>query len=233
MRARQAFRDVGRVLQIPIRTVDAASKLINPSADLGTNYQTQTRFRAMVDGNDLLKRCFELSQRIEGLPRHVSIHAAGIVLSSLPLVEVVPLMRLSDGASSIQYDMVNIERIGLIKIDFLGLRNLSIIDNISHQIPDFSINDIPYDDKATFDLIAKGQTVGLFQLESEGMTQLLVKMKPNRFMDIVDTIALYRPGPMENIPEYLKNRANPNQVKYLHKDLEELTKDTNGILIYQ
>lgn len=233
MRARQAFRDVGRVLQIPIRTVDAASKLINPSADLGTNYQTQTRFRAMVDGNDLLKRCFELSQRIEGLLRHVSIHAAGIVLSSLPLVEVVPLMRLSDGASSIQYDMVNIERIGLIKIDFLGLRNLSIIDNISHQIPDFSINDIPYDDKATFDLIAKGQTVGLFQLESEGMTQLLVKMKPNRFMDIVDTIALYRPGPMENIPEYLKNRANPNQVKYLHKDLEELTKDTNGILIYQ
>ena len=235
MRARQAFRDVARVLQIPIRSVDAASKLIQNTL-LYDNYLHQPRFKAMIDSSDLLSKCFELALRIEGLPRHVSIHAAGVVLSSKPLIEVVPLLRLDDGASSIQYDMINLERIGLIKIDFLGLRNLSIIDNISKKINEqrpFSINDIPYDDKKTFDLIGKGQTVGLFQLESDGMTQLLMKMKPYRFMDIVDTIALYRPGPMENIPDYLKNRANPQTVEYLHPDLEILTKETNGILIYQ
>lgn len=232
LRAKQAFRDVARVLQVPIRTVDAASKLIIETR-LDDNYKSQKRFKQMIDNSDLLTSVMELALRVEGLPRHVSIHAAGIVMSALPLKDVVPLIQLSDGSSSIQYDMTNIEGIGLIKIDFLGLRNLSIIDNISNQIPGFSINDIPYDDKASFDLISKGQTVGLFQLESTGMTQVLMKVKPRRFMDIVDTIALYRPGPMENIPTYLSNKENPSQIQYLHKDLEALTKDTNGILIYQ
>ena len=143
-------------------------------------------------------------------------------------------MEMNEVMRTIQYDMSHIESIGLIKIDFLGLRNLSIIDNIAKQIgPDFNIMKIPLDDKKTFDLIAKGETIGLFQLESEGMTNLLVKMKPTQFMDIVDTIALYRPGPMENIPLYLKNREHANSVQYLHPDLKAITKTTYGVLIYQ
>ena len=233
LRARQAFRDIARVLQVPVRIVDSASKLISYD-NLRDNYNHSKRFKAMIDASEQLTQVFKMAMRVEGLPRHASLHAAGLVMSSRKLLEIVPLMSMNEGLKSIQYDMHHIEKLGLIKIDFLGLRNLSIIDNIAHQIgPEFKIMQIPLDDKKTFDLIARGETIGIFQLESDGMTSLLVKMKPRQFMDIVDTIALYRPGPMENIPLYLKNRANPNAVEYLHDDLKKLTASTNGILIYQ
>lgn len=233
LRARQAFRDVGRVLQVPVRTVDGISKLIT-AADLKTNYQENQRFARSINESDTLKKTLELAVKVEGLFRHASLHAAGIVMSQRPLSEVVPVLEMNETMNTIQYDMTHIESIGLIKMDFLGLRNLSIIDNIAGQIgPDFNITKIPLDDQKTFDLIARGESIGLFQLESDGMTNLLVKMKPQRFMDIVDTIALYRPGPMENIPMYLKNRANPEAVQYIHPDLKALTQSTYGVLVYQ
>ncbi len=234
LRARQAFRDVARVLQIPIRLVGTGSKLINSQLTLLQNYNSSQRFASFIDSNDSLKACFDMAIRIEGLPRHASMHAAGIVMSQRPLKEVVPVMNLDDDIQTLQYDMHHLEELGLIKIDFLGLRNLSIIQNISKSIAsDFDIKSIPLDDEKTYKLIAKGMTTGIFQLESEGMTNLLMKMKPTRFTDIVDTIALYRPGPMENIPMYLKNRENPNLIEYLHKDLIPLTQSTFGVLIYQ
>lgn len=235
LKARQAFRDVARVLQVPIRKVDQATKLMN-QASLRDNYEQQGRLKTMIDTDPLLQDVFNLAIKVEGLPRHTSLHAAGIVMSKQPLLSVVPMMQMDDTTYCIQYDMVHIEKIGLIKIDFLGLRNLTIIDNISRQIKTtetFDIMTIPLDDKKTYDLIGRGETVGIFQLESEGMKKLLMKMKPYQFSDIVDTIALYRPGPMENIPLYLSARENPKSVKYLHPKLKEITELTYGVLIYQ
>ena len=232
MKARQAFRDVARVFQMPLYQVDKIAKLIS-SNDLMESYNNSSAMQRAIAESELNQKVFNYALKIEGLPRHSSVHAAGIVLSKKPLDEVVPYFIVDDLGSIIQFDMSHLEEMGLIKIDFLGLRNLSIIDNIRKDIPNLDIVNINLDDKKTFDLISRGETLGLFQLESDGMTQLLKDMKPNRFMDLVDAIALYRPGPMENIPLYLENRQNPDKIKYLHDDLEMISKTSYGILIYQ
>lgn len=236
LKARQAFRDTARVLQVPIRKVDQVSKLIDPLLDLRQNYNQNSRFKSLLQSENILTKTFELACSLEGMPRHTSTHAAGIVLSKKPLENVVPIIQLDSETKAVQYDMSRLESIGLVKIDFLGLRNLTIIDNISRQINEqepFDIMAIPLDDKKTYDLISRAETVGVFQLESDGMKALLKKVKPYKFSDIVDTIALFRPGPMENIPLYLENRAHPQNVKYIHEDLKKITESTNGILIYQ
>lgn len=232
MKARQAFRDVARVFQMPLYQVDKIAKLIS-SNDLMESYNNSSAMQRAIAESELNQKIFNYALKIEGLPRHSSVHAAGIVLSKKPLDEIVPYFIVDDLGSIIQFDMSHLEEMGLIKIDFLGLRNLSIIDNIRKDIPDLDIVNINLDDKKTFDLICRGETLGLFQLESDGMTQLLKDMQPNRFMDLVDAIALYRPGPMENIPVYLENRQNPDKIKYLHDDLEMISKTSYGILIYQ
>ncbi|QIK70110.1 DNA polymerase III subunit alpha [Erysipelothrix sp. HDW6C] len=235
LRARQAFRDVGRVLQIPIRSVDTGAKLISASY-LSENYENVPKFRTFINAEKSHQRCYQLALKVEGLMRHASVHAAGVVLSSTSLQDVVPILKMDEETQVTQYDMVHLEEIGLVKIDFLGLRNLTIIDNISKQINQtkpFNIMKIPLDDTKTFELLSQAETVGVFQLESDGMKALLRKLKPNRFMDIVDTIALYRPGPMENIPMYLSLREHPEQVTYLHPKLKEITESTHGILVYQ
>lgn len=236
LKARQAFRDTARVLQVPIRKVDQVSKLIDPMMGLRDNYNKNSRFKSLIQSEDLLKKTFELACKIEGMPRHTSTHAAGIVLSKKPLDVVVPVIQLDSETKAVQYEMSHLESIGLVKIDFLGLRNLTIIDNISRQINEseaFDIMSIPLDDQKTYELISRAETVGVFQLESDGMKALLKKVKPNKFSDIVDTVALFRPGPMENIPLYLENRDHPEKVKYIHDDLKRITESTNGILIYQ
>ncbi|UPU39696.1 hypothetical protein MX850_02865 [Erysipelothrix sp. Poltava] len=230
------FRDTARVLQVPIRKVDQVSKLIDPMMGLRDNYNKNSRFKSLIQSEDLLKKTFELACKIEGMPRHTSTHAAGIVLSKKPLDVVVPVIQLDSETKAVQYEMSHLESIGLVKIDFLGLRNLTIIDNISRQINEseaFDIMSIPLDDQKTYELISRAETVGVFQLESDGMKALLKKVKPNKFSDIVDTVALFRPGPMENIPLYLENRDHPEKVKYIHDDLKRITESTNGILIYQ
>ena len=236
LKARQAFRDTARVLQVPIRKVDQVSKLINPVMPLNQNYASNSKLRSLIDSESILMKTFELAGKIEGIPRHTSTHAAGIVLSKKCLESVVPVIQLDTETIAVQYDMNHLEAIGLVKIDFLGLRNLTIIDNISRQINEhepFDIMTIPLDDTKTFNLIAQAETVGIFQLESDGMKALLKKVKPRQFSDIVDTIALFRPGPMENIPLYLEYREHPEKVQYIHEDLKKITESTNGILIYQ
>lgn len=236
LKAKQSFRDAARVLQIPISKVNQVARLLS-NDKLETTYKKSSKLRMMIDGDELTKQAFDLAIRLEDKPRHVTVHAGGIVMSKQPLLDVCALYKVSEDVQCIQYDMTRIESIGLIKIDFLGIRNLTIISNIVDKIketnPQFDIKKIPLNDVDTFELLGNAETVGIFQLESDGMKSLLKRLKPQKFMDIVDANALFRPGPMENIPEYLRNRSNPSQIEYIHHDLQEITKNTYGVLIYQ
>lgn len=237
--AKQAMRDVGRVSHVPLSLIDRVGKSIPsaPKITIQNAYKESKTFRTLIDSSEQLQGVYKDAVLIEGFPRHVSTHAAGIVLSRLPLNEVVPTIEIDAQTKATQYSMDVLESLGLIKIDFLGLRNLTIIDNITETIrksqPDFDILKIPLDDQKTFQLIANVDTQGLFQLESEGMKALIRKMKPHQFNDIADTIALFRPGPMQNIPLYLENRQNPAKIKYIHPDLKPIAHSTYGVLIYQ
>lgn len=236
LRAKQSFRDCGRILNVPMYKMNQAANLITESYLLDS-YKKNKRFALLLQSDPTLQEVFDLALKIEGTPRHITQHAAGIVIGKDKLLDVVPVFAIDDNTHVTQYDMNHVEDMGLIKIDFLGIRNLSIIDRISKEIQktdsSFSIHNIPMDDPLSFDMISKGETIGIFQLESSGMTNLLRKMKPKRFLDIVDTIALYRPGPMENIPQYLSNRQDPSTIDYYHEDMKSITQDTFGILIYQ
>ncbi|CAM3577903.1 DNA polymerase III subunit alpha [Erysipelothrix urinaevulpis] len=232
LKARQSFRDVARVFQMPIHQVDKITKHIH-SQNLLESYESSQVLQRLINESPTSKKVYETALKIQGVPRHTSLHAAGIVLSSRPLHQFAPYFHDENVGSVVQYDMVRLEEIGLIKIDFLGLRNLSIIDNICNDIPGFDLGRLPMDDQKTFELLSRGETLGLFQLESEGMTQLLKDMKPYRFLDLVDAIALYRPGPMENIPTYLKNRKNPSAIPIIHEDIQTVTESSYGILVYQ
>ncbi len=237
--AKQVLRDVGRVLQIPIRQIDYLCKLVpnRPKITLNDAYQEQAKFKQLVNSGVQMRKLYEISRKLEGLPRHASLHAAGIVLSNDDITNVCPLIDVDEGICATQFTMEYLEELGLIKMDFLGLRNLTIIDEIVHHINEdgkkLDIMHIPLDDKRTYELIKRVDTVGVFQLESEGMKNLLRKMQPNCFEDIVATIALFRPGPMENIPLYLESRKHPERVDYLHPSLKPILKHTYGVMIYQ
>jgi DNA polymerase III subunit alpha len=233
---KMALRDVAKAFDIDLREIETWSKLI-PSEIKMTLSKALTQSKKMKELYDFqprFKRVFDVAQRIEGLPRHISKHAAGIVMSRVPLSQVLPLVKVDDGMLSTQYSMEHLESLGLIKMDFLGLKNLTIIQDTLKLI-DTPINlyTIPRDDQKTMQLIAKGDTTGVFQLESEGMTNLIVKMKPKVFDDIVATIALYRPGPMENIPLYLKARQSETDLSHMPVLIHDIVKPTHGILIYQ
>lgn len=233
--ARQSLRDVGKALNIPNYKLDQLSKMISsvPNTTLEMTYHDNPKFMKMIEDEASLRNLYALASRIEGLPRHTSLHAAGIVMSKEKLVRHVPLSQLNDGTLVTQFSMNYLEDLGLNKIDFLGLRNLSIIAEISSNLENFDIFKIPLDDKKTFELLSKGDTSGIFQLESYGMTKLFKDLKPNQYTDIVAAIALYRPGPVKNIPAFLENRKNPSSIKYIHDDLSEILNDTYGIIIYQ
>ncbi len=237
--AKQVLRDVGRVMDLPAFEVDLLCKAVPASAKMTLQkaMEESERFRTLIHSDPKFTKLFETSLRLEGLPRHVSTHAAGIVLSSLPLSEVIPCMELEEGIVSTQYTMEYMEELGLIKMDFLGLRNLTIIDEIVTELkkhrPDFDIMKIPLQDEKTFECIKKVDTMGVFQLESDGMKNLIKKMQPSNFDDIVATIALFRPGPMDNIPLYLENKQHPEKVKMLHPVLEPILSSTYGVMIYQ
>ena len=237
--AKQVLRDVGKVLQVSARQIDFLCKLVpnRPKVTLQDAYQEQPKFKQMVNSGDQMRKLYEISLRLEGLPRHSSLHAAGIILSNDDITNYCPLIDVDEGLCATQFTMEYLEELGLIKMDFLGLRNLTIIDEIVHHInakeKRLDIMRIPLDDPRTYRLIQQVDTVGVFQLESEGMKNLLRKMQPNCFEDIVATIALFRPGPMENIPLYLESRKHPEKVHYLHPSLEPILKDTYGIIIYQ
>ncbi|MBQ1508797.1 MAG: DNA polymerase III subunit alpha, partial [Erysipelotrichaceae bacterium] len=238
LKAKQVLRDVGRVLGYPSGELDPICRLVPqaPDASLRGTYETVALFRQKIESDARYRRLYSLAEKLEGLPRHESTHAAGIVLSRDPLQKVVPLIRVEEDVCSTQFTMEYLEELGLIKMDFLAIRNLSIIAEIVEEVnktEPLDIRKIPLDDKKTFELIGNVNTMGIFQLESNGMKSLVRKMRPKNFEEIGMTIALFRPGPMENIPAFLENRAHPETIRYLHEDLRPVLEETYGIIVYQ
>lgn len=238
--AKQVLRDVGRVMKINPREIDMLCKMVPnmPKVTLQYAYEKNARFKQMVNTTGPLRKLYANALKLEGLPRHASLHAAGIVFTREDIQQVCPLIEVDEGMCATQFTMEYLEELGLIKMDFLALRNLTIIDEIvhainAHQEQKIDIMKIPLDDKKSYDLLCDTDTIGVFQLESEGIKNLIRKMQPHDFEDIVATIALYRPGPMENIQEYLNRRAHPETVDYIHPSLQPILKNTYGIMIYQ
>jgi len=244
LKARMVIRDVGRVLGLPYGFVDSISKMIpfDPSRpqSLIECINSEPRLQKLVNEDPRVKKLTDLSLKLEGLNRNVATHAAGVVIADRKLTEVVPLYK--DAAAdlllpSTQFDMYSAENAGLIKFDFLGLKTLTVINRtqkiINKTIKDFKIEDINFEDKKVFELLSSGHTVGLFQVESAGMREALLQMKPNHIEDIIALVALYRPGPMSNIPVYNDCKHGRQTPDYLHPLLEEILKPTYGVIIYQ
>ncbi|MEA1899521.1 MAG: DNA polymerase III subunit alpha [Thermodesulfobacteriota bacterium] len=242
LKTRAVIRDVGRALNIPLNEVDAIAKMVPDvlNISLDNALKQEPRLRSIAEEkpevNDLLKVC----RVLEGLPRHASTHAAGVVVSDKPLVEYLPLYKGKKGEVLTQFDMKCVERIGLVKFDFLGLRNLTVIANTLSLIakqgdtpPD--LTNINLDDPDTYRLLVLGDTIGVFQLESSGMKDLLVRLKPECFDDVIALVALYRPGPMESgmIDDYVKRKHGEKDVVYLLPELEPILKETYGVIVYQ
>ena len=244
LKARMVIRDVGRVLGMPYGFVDSICKMIpfDPSRPLRLqeSINVEPRLQKLIQDDKRVDRLIKLSLKLEGLNRNVATHAAGVVIADKNLTETVPLYK--DNTSNLllpstQFDMYSAENAGLIKFDFLGLKTLTVIDKtqklINKKNPDFKIDDIDYEDQKVYDLLSSGKTVGLFQLESSGMKDALINMKPNRLEDIIALVALYRPGPMSNIPIYNECKHGKREPDYLHPKLKEILKPTYGVIIYQ
>ena len=238
MAARAALRDVGRVLDLPYAQVDKVAKLVPMELKMTLNraLEVSPELKALYDSDRDIHDLVDTAIKIEGMPRHTSTHAAGVVITREAADEYVPLAS-NDGVPVTQFTMTTIEELGLLKMDFLGLRTLTVIKDaeemIRRQNPDFSIEHISYDDKATYDMLGQSETEGVFQLESTGMKQVLLGLKPRSLEDIIALISLYRPGPMDSIPTYLRNRHEPDKVRYKTPQLAHILDVTNGCIVYQ
>lgn len=238
--ARGVIRDVGRVLDIPYATCDSVSKSI--PMELGITIdkaiEKNPELRELYNTDEVIHKLIDMSKRLEGLPRHTSMHAAGVVISQKPVDEYVPLSRSSDGSVTTQYIMTTLEELGLLKMDFLGLRTLTVIQNAvkyaekSNGIK-IDINNIDYNDKKVLESLGTGKTDGVFQLESAGMKNFMKELKPENLEDIIAGISLYRPGPMDFIPKYLEGKNNPDKITYDCPQLEPILKPTYGCIVYQ
>ena len=244
LKARMVIRDVGRVLGLPYGFVDSISKMIpfDPSRpqSLTECINDEPRLLKLVNEDPRVKKLTDLSLKLEGLNRNVATHAAGVVIADKKLTEIVPLYKDSSAdllLPSTQFDMYSAENAGLIKFDFLGLKTLTVINRtqklINRKVKDFKIENIDFEDQKVFDLLSSGNTVGLFQVESSGMREALLQMKPNHIEDIIALVALYRPGPMNNIPVYNDCKHGRQKPDYLHPLLEDILKPTYGVIIYQ
>jgi DNA polymerase-3 subunit alpha len=242
LQARGVLRDVGRVLELSYGQVDKLCKLVpqNPAAPvtLDKAIEGEPKLQAARDEDPVIGRLFDVSTKLEGLNRHASTHAAGLVIGDRPLVELVPLYRDPKTDMPVtQFNMKWVEQAGLVKFDFLGLKTLTVlqkaVDLIRRRGIDIDLAAIPLDDAKTYDMLAKGETVGVFQVESAGMRKALVEMKASRFEDIIALVALYRPGPMANIPVYCARKHGLEQPEYPHPLLEQVLSETHGIIVYQ
>ena len=242
LQARAVLRDVGRVLQLPYGQVDRLCKLVpnNPAnpVTLQQALDGEPQLQAAREEDETVGRMIDIALELEGLYRHASTHAAGVVIGDRPLDELIPLYR--DPRSDMpvtQFNMKFVELAGLVKFDFLGLKTLTVLararDLIREHQPDFDLDSLPLDDPGAYQLMARGDTVGIFQLESAGMRDALKRLKPDRFEDVIAMVALYRPGPMENIPSYIRRKSGEEEPDYLHETLEPILKETFGIMIYQ
>ena len=238
MAARAAIRDVGRVLDMPYGTVDGIAKLVpmEPKMTLTKALSISRELKARYDADPQVKELIDMSLKLEGMPRHASTHAAGVVITREAADEYVPLAT-NDGNPVTQFTMTTIEELGLLKMDFLGLRTLTVIDDAEKMIrkrePGFSMDAVPYDDQRVYAMLNAGETEGVFQMESGGMTQAVMGLQSKSLEDIIAIISLYRPGPMESIPSYIANRHNPGNVKYKTPQLEHILDVTNGCIVYQ
>ena len=243
--AMAAIRDVGRVLDIPYAEVDKVAKLVPTTLNITLDeaLAQEPRLKELTETDPRIAELVTLAKSLEGLARHASTHAAGVVISKEPLTEHVPLYRGVNGETVTQFAMSEIEKIGLVKFDFLGLRTLTVIDQAvkminarqlsSVTLEPFSVAEIPLDDPKTFALLCTGQTTALFQLESGGMRELVASLRPDRFEDIIAIIALYRPGPMDLIPDFVKGKHGKTSTSYDVPELEEILKETYGVIVYQ
>ncbi len=238
MAARAAIRDVGRVLDMPYGTVDGIAKLVpmEPKMTLTKALSISRELKARYDADPQVKELIDMSLKLEGMPRHASTHAAGVVITREAADEYVPLAT-NDGNPVTQFTMTTIEELGLLKMDFLGLRTLTVIDDAEKMIrkreSGFSMDAVPYDDQRVYAMLNAGETEGVFQMESGGMTQAVMGLQSKSLEDIIAIISLYRPGPMESIPTYIANRHNPGNVKYKTPQLEHILDVTNGCIVYQ
>ena len=242
LQAKAAIRDVGRVMEMPYGHVDKIAKLIplipaNPLT-IQEAINSEELLRKEMSDNDQVKSLLLTAIDLEGLNRHVSTHAAGLVIGDRPLNELVPLYKLNDEEMpATQFNMKFVEKAGLVKFDFLGLKTLTILSKaeslIKKKQENFNLSNILLNDVKTYEMLSTGDTIGVFQLESAGMRDVLIGLKPDRFEDIIAVVSLYRPGPMENIPTYINRKHGNENIDYMHVDLEEVLKETYGIFIYQ
>jgi DNA polymerase-3 subunit alpha len=239
MAARAVIRDVGRGLNYPYAEVDAVAKMIpmqlNITIDKALEFNPE--LRKEYEENDRVKYLIDISKSLEGLPRHSSTHAAGVVISSAPLDEYVPLAKNEDTIVT-QFPMTTLEELGLLKMDFLGLRTLTVIRDALEIIKrtrgiEIDIDNINLEDKDVYEMISRGETEGIFQIESTGMTNFMKELKPSTLEDIIAGISLYRPGPMDQIPTYIKGKNHPDEVKYLDEKLKPILDVTYGVMVYQ
>ena len=241
MAARNAVRDVGRALSVSYAETDAVAKQV-PSGPGALNITLDEALKLskplheMYEQDETLKRLIDVARALEGMPRHASTHAAGVVITEKPVYEYVPLAK-NDEAVVCQYPMTTLEELGLLKMDFLALRNLTVLDDavklVQRDEPGFRIEDVPEDDGETYEMLAQGRTSGVFQLESTGMTGVCVGLKPKSIEDITALIALYRPGPMDSIPRFLECSVHPEKVSYKHELLRPILSVTYGCIVYQ
>ena len=235
--AKQAIRDVGKSMDIELGLIDALCKLIDSRKNLKENYSDNKKIKELLERKEKLKDCYKIAMKFEGLKRHTSIHAAGVIMSSVDLDEIIPLDKSHDFYLS-GYDMTYLEEIGLLKMDFLAIKYLTTIHNIidsinSHYNLNIKFDEIPLNDSKALNIFNKADTIGIFQFESDGMINFLRKLKVTSMDDIFAAIALFRPGPMQNIPTYINRKNGKEKVDYIHPSLENILKPTYGIMIYQ
>ncbi len=241
MGAKGSVRDVGRVLSMTYSEVDKVAKMIPNALEMTLEKALEENpdLKTLVSSDSRIGELFSLSMKLEGITRHSSIHAAGVVISKDSLLEHVPLMRGSDGEIVTQFTKDDVEKVGLVKFDFLGLTTLTLIQGAVQRIhahdPGFSIERIPLDDPKTYELLAHGKSLGIFQLESRGMTDLIIKMQPETFEDLIALLALYRPGPINSgmVDDFIKRKKNPKEIAYELPELEPVLKETYGVIVYQ
>lgn len=235
--ARGVIRDVGRVLDLPYNYVDVIAKAV--PMELGITIEKALKhnpeLKSIYDTDEQAKNLIDMSKRLEGLPRHTSMHAAGVLISPKPVDEYVPLSKAADGTVTTQYTMTTLEELGLLKMDFLGLRTLTVIQNAARMagLADDTMMDIDFDDKGVYEMIGTGHTEGVFQLESAGMKQFMKELKPQNLEDVIAGISLYRPGPMDYIPQYIAGKNNQDSVTYDCPQLEPILEPTYGCIVYQ
>ena len=238
MAARAAVRDVGRAMDIPYAVCDRIAKLIPQEIKItiDSSFNKVPELKREYESDETVRALLDTARKVEGMPRHASTHAAGVVITDRPVSDYVPLAT-SDESVVTQYTMTTLEELGLLKMDFLGLRNLTVIDDTAKMIrkyqPEFDINKIPLDDRATMKMMSAGQTEGVFQFESGGMRSVLQSFRPEKIEDLIAIISLYRPGPMDSIPKYIESRHHPEKIKYATELLRPILEVTYGCIVYQ